>query len=562
MPRLRLHALVVGAATALAAAAAASSPPVVVSDCAVLIAGGSLSSLAAALTAANTTSSTVCYLEITDWPGGQLTASGVSAVDFDANRNPVDLPGAFRDMLFGGAISANNSCWVSTRCFEPQLAMSAWILPALRSFPNLRTYLGTAVVASTRDGATGAVTSVTAVQRTPVAGTTGWELPLSSTLADWYAPADSSRFTKQTFLFNGPVSDSAVWPVVEGTEFGDVLMTSGVRVGQGAETPLESSTAYQSYCGQGTTIPLYVSYAESVQPQPGPWPPGDGEGLPYTEANTSWARIWSYRRVKAVDNDDLDHAAPGEVSNQNWGGGNDLDNGYLFLPLEAALAQVDAGAWAGGVNLTALAMAEQRSWGWFQAYRSFADPAVRPYLTMNASQTGTLLGLSKMPYLRDARRSGMGVGGYRMAYADVSTPDPAAKNKTGVRFPDTIGLGSYFYADIHRMTPETCPYPPYLNSSITHPPVLPYYLPFRALTHADSPNLLVPGKAMSQSFWVNAATRLHPEEWVTGAAAGAAASLMVERGWTSTQDVLANVGELQAVLSSPRVDSPLTWTLP
>jgi hypothetical protein len=31
--------------------------------------------------------------------------------------------------------------------------------------------------------------------------------------------------------------------------------------------------------------------------------------------------------------------------------------------------------------------------------------------------------------------------------------------------------------------------------------------PFRALTNAESPNLLVAGKSMSQSFWANAATR-------------------------------------------------------
>jgi hypothetical protein len=59
----------------------------------------------------------------------------------------------------------------------------------------------------------------------------------------------------------------------------------------------------------------------------------------------------------------------GDVSQQNWGpSGNDLDNAYLFLPLADARVDVDSGVWAGGVNMTTLAMLEQRAWGWFHAY--------------------------------------------------------------------------------------------------------------------------------------------------------------------------------------------------
>jgi len=45
---------------------------------------------------------------------------------------------------------------------------------------------------------------------------------------------------------------------------------------------------------------------------------------------------------------------------QNWGGGNDLDNGYLFTPP----ATWNDGPWAGGINTTEYARAEQRSYGW------------------------------------------------------------------------------------------------------------------------------------------------------------------------------------------------------
>ncbi len=62
---------------ALAWHAAALSPA-----CDIVVAGGSLASLAAAITAANASSAHVCFLDPTDWPGGQLTASAVPAIDF------------------------------------------------------------------------------------------------------------------------------------------------------------------------------------------------------------------------------------------------------------------------------------------------------------------------------------------------------------------------------------------------------------------------------------------------------------------------------------------------
>lgn len=58
-------------------------------ECDIVVAGGSLASLAAAVTAANVSSAlNVCFLEITDWPGGQMTASGVPAIDFGTGAYP------------------------------------------------------------------------------------------------------------------------------------------------------------------------------------------------------------------------------------------------------------------------------------------------------------------------------------------------------------------------------------------------------------------------------------------------------------------------------------------
>ena len=55
----------------------------------------------------------------------------------------------------------------------------------------------------------------------------------------------------------------------------------------------------------------------------------------------------------------------GQISNQNWGGGNDYPNGYLFLGDAATQQQVAEGTWAGGVNVSTLRGAELRAFSWY-----------------------------------------------------------------------------------------------------------------------------------------------------------------------------------------------------
>ncbi len=69
---------------------------------------------------------------------------------------------------------------------------------------------------------------------------------------------------------------------------------------------------------------------------------------------------------------------------------------------------------------------------------------------------------------------------------------------------------------------------------------------------------------MAQSFLANAATRLHPVEWASGVAAGVAAVGMASSTikWDSVRDIYENhIEELQSMLQSPEVASPLEWTL-
>lgn len=352
----------------LALTAAAAAAPI---TCDVIVAGGSLSSVAAAVTAANVSSSLrVCFLEPTDWPGGQLTASAVPAVDFGPENGVAkNIPKSFAAFLFGHRMPDTvnlGHCWVSKKCFDPRIAVDDFLNPLLASFPNLSVYLRTTVSYATRDAASGAIVGVTGVQRAPRAGVDEWDTPTSEQLIDWYSSDDSARFTKQVLDFVLPAAGGAV---VEATEFGDVLATAtGLSFAQGIEIPSEDSQDFLSTCGQGTTIPFYATWLHAPAPSPDPWPPGSGEGEPFSQQGMGWDRDWTYRRVDAPSDSSGSAGAPGETSVINVGGGNDLSNAYLFFGLQSAeLADQRSapGKWRGGVNTTALGFGEQRAYAFY-----------------------------------------------------------------------------------------------------------------------------------------------------------------------------------------------------
>jgi hypothetical protein len=185
-------------------------------------------------------------------------------------------------------------------------------------------------------------------------------------------------------------------------------MTAGLPSSQGIEAPYEDSDTLISHCGQATTLPFYVTYGTTPAPDPDPWPKGDPEGLEYRQQGMSWQRDWTYRRVLAAASASSTSASPGETSVINVGGGNDYDNGYFFYALDSPELKAQlatAGSWRGGINISAYAAAEQRSYGFYHWFKQNASSPITPFLALNATHTGTATGLSKMPYLRDSRRS-------------------------------------------------------------------------------------------------------------------------------------------------------------
>lgn len=174
----------------------------------------------------------------------------------------------------------------------------------------------------------------------------------------------------------------------------------------------------------------------------------------------------------------------------------DYVRGYVFEPLNAARTKAGQGQWDGGLNTSNIAQAEARAYGWYWYFVRNATADIRPYLRMNRPAAGTGTGLAKMPYLRESRRLGRGLKGFRL-----SLPMMAAAE----RFEDVVGIGTY-PVDMHMMD---CPSP--LPGYLGNRTVSPFYFPFRALASDEIQNLLVAGKGIAQTFHANAATREHPQ---------------------------------------------------
>ncbi|MEN1678668.1 MAG: FAD-dependent oxidoreductase [Planctomycetota bacterium] len=531
----------------------------------VVIAGGSTAALAAAFAAADE-GCRVALLEPTDWIGGQLTSSGVPAVDEAWHkftneetgelllnvsaiaRDPRNMTPWFRDAL--AQIGNPGRGWVSRYCFKPRLLLDGHLLPREHALSDRLTVFRRTVVKQVAvEVGTGRVTSLTAIRRAPLTDAAARETePPSKVLADWYSPTPSERFTKEVLVFAR--GEGKAPPVfIDATEWGELLVLADAPYLQGAELAEDSDLANEP-CGQAITYGFVQRYNES--------PVAGGEAFPsapnlgfgsYRERDDAWSRVWTYRRIYATGAE----PTPGDLSLQNWGydprtgeSGNDYPGRHFLLPREEAAAQ--RGDWQGGVDIEVLAAAERQAYAWHDWFRNAAPEGVDPKcFTLDREVLGAAHGLSKLPYIRDTRRA-IGLDGFRLKITDLTGP---AQQQTGTRFEDRVALGAYA-ADIHPLA--GCSYD---DSLIVDHKTLPFYLPYRALTVDKRPNLLVAGKTMAQTFLANSATRLHPIEWSTGCAAGAAAAFLAKTGGV-TRDGLEQIEKVQAIV---RRHTPIDWTI-
>lgn len=547
----------------------ASVGRILTGDFDVVVAGGSTAAFAAALAAAESGAKTA-LIEPTDWVGGQLTASGVPAVDeawhsikpVDANgkpysvsavaRMPANITRSFLALMKG--IENPGNCWVSRFCFCPDAFVVRQLEPLQRAAGDrLTVFLDTVVkrVQLTADGTR--VAAIDCIARTPrpTVPERGYDQLPSEDLADWYSPEDSPRFTKRTLRFAAAAGSGRSTVFIDATEWGEVLALSGRPYLQGVEDA-DGSLECRDTCGQASVYCFAQElHADAVnEPDREVVATELGYGA-YRDKPDAWTKIWTYRRIRGREKE----PTTGDICLQNWGysakdheGGNDYPFAYLFLSRAKAAAERDD--WQGGIDLEALRGAEDRAFAWHQWFRGHAtDGSLDPArISLCRAVLGTGHGLAKLPYIRDTRRS-IGLDGFVLRFADLTGPAAARR---GTVFADRIALGAY-PADIHPIA--GCDMPDYCQKAHD---TLPFCIPFRALTHRDLGNLLVVGKTMAQSFLANSATRLHPIEWSTGTAGGVAAAHMARTG-RSSREALGEIDELQAEV---REHTPIDWTMP
>jgi len=394
--------------------------------------------------------------------------------------------------------------------------------------------------------------------------------PLSTEIADWYDPIESAWFTKQVIDLHGKV-------FIEATELGDVLATGKFPYVQGVEIPQEDSTSVNSRCGQAATTTFYMELRRN-DAQSRPVPKGGlectGLACKWPDVNTfDWTFAWNWRRARCGNlvNSTLcpqgtseKPPTPGETRFINIGditqqnSGNVIDNAYLFLEPSQATMQHSTAGWQGGINLTVLAMLEQRSYGWYhfmiEASRHLNN-SMRKHISLSEKTAGTRHGLSKFPYLRDTRRSAAGLDGFRLMFNGTMNFRNSSAPSLGYQFHDAVGLVNAFVHS-YPLVVESCSYPSYIHDGENQTKLS--WIPLRALTVNNVENLLVAGKTMSQTAHANDATRKHTGEWTSGVAAGGTAVIMVRQGWSS-RDAYRNIGAIRAFLNSSAVGQPLEW---
>ena len=530
----------------------------IIDDCSLVIVGGSTAALGAAMSASSKLNQHVCLLEPTDWAGGQLTSELLSAPDFayhriiDPDTNVTLDVGAinrqannqnplFRQMIT--TLGNTGRCWVSQFCSIPDQFLTRVIQPLIG---NIRIYYNTVIKEIIKDESGRRIVQIEAVRRTPRTPSSESCRFLSEELPDWYSLDESQWFSKTSLSFRN------ISFVIEGTSWGEVLVLANASYLQGLMEQFDGDTsgAGNATCGQSFTFDFLEQLHETPVDEPAnslSEPTGGGN---YSLLGYEWERVWTYRRVNTSTTGAL--VAANDLTIQNWGSGNDYAREFFYLPVAEAHRQRDTKQWQGGVNVNAIREAERQAYGYHYWYRAQAPSnwTNRTVLVRSIETVGTCHGLAKMPYLRESRRS-IGIDNFLLNMSMISG---TARDIHGHIPYDRMCLGAY-NVDVHPM--PRCKYPAHIYKNY---PVLPYYIPLRAMTNRDIDNLLVVGKPMAQTFLVNSATRLHPVEFSSGQAAGIASAYAIQSRIRNVGDLLRD-DHLRAVQAMVTSITPTAWTV-
>ncbi|MGJ3245432.1 MAG: FAD-dependent oxidoreductase [Elainellaceae cyanobacterium] len=592
-------------------------------ECEILIVGGGLSGTATAYESLKA-GRTVCLTEITDWIGGQISSQGTSALDeARMQRSLLFYPHGYNELRSEiadryGELNPGD-CWVSASCFLPKDAHAILedILDdaADEGDGTLKWFPATVIKSLDISDDGRLIDGAIAIQRNPAADTSSLNAePLSQVIEDAYRYDDSDRFTKTIIQFVPPQDDAddapddevdepvTPWYVVEATETGEIVALADVPYRLGIDprsyrNPSSASETGDPYCTQGFTYTFAMEQTEIPQPQEEP--PFYSQYKPYYTYDPEPGRfnfdeVFTYRRIWAPDDEERPTLSrfgvavpqPGDISMQNWVWGNDYRPGtsednliFTHEQLEER-GQLAPNGWMGGLRTETLRGGEEQALGfyyWLTAETTDSGDRAKEthlnhqLLTGLDSPMGTMHGLSKYPYIREARRiigrpsyaysqgfsvSEIDISGadfrdeyyqtalspqvYRRLWAALAgleaisvletemAPEQVARRSRSTIYPDSVGIAQYAI-DFH---PCMAFSPPERPGNIERPgtrqghgQAYPAQIPLRAMIPQQIDNLLIAGKSIAASHIAAAAYRVHSFEWSVGAAAGTTADL-------------------------------------
>ncbi len=579
-------------------------------SCDIAIVGGGVAGVAAAYEGLYA-GKTICLTELTDWVGGQLSSQGTSALDETvAQRLRSHFPRGY--LTFRNALLQRipqptpGNCWVSQVCFLPKMGntiLMEMLNQAAKAGNGTFHFLPNTVVKSLQikpQGTGDRIQSIRTIQHQAAPGASPLNtLSLSQTLEDSYTEQDSPQLHKTILQLIPPASGQ--WMVIEATETGELLALADVPYQVGIDpisyqNPSSSSQNGDPYCTQAFTY----TFAMEATAKPEPLTP-----LPFYQRYAPFysydkpryaktpALVFTYRRILSTQTQAEDtEVSVGDISMQNWGGGNDYGPG---TPLDSLLysqhqlverGQLAENGWKGGLRVSSLKGAEELALGYFQwLVAGITDSKLGPdvkkpwpnlrFLRGLDAPMGTVHGLSKFPYIRESRRligrdsyayaKGFRVNetdvsrkDYRQSYYRETLPGEAYRNlmtaMSGLKaidvitdqiplnevklrqrarlFPDSVGIGHY-PIDFHPCMAE---HPPEKPGNTERPGerqgaerTYPYQIPLRAMIPPRIDNLIVTGKNIATSHISAATYRVHGFEWSAGAAAGTTAAFALER---------------------------------
>ncbi len=179
-------------------------------ECDMLIVGGGLAGAAAAYEGL-LAGRTVCFTEITDWVGGQISSQGTSALDErTTQREQRFFPRGylqFRDRILKYYDKPNpGGCWVSTSCFLPgdgHKVLTEILTEAIqKGGGTLHWFPNTVIKDLTINKQGNFINSAVGIQHQPAPGAPPLNTePLSQTIEDSFTYENSDRFTKTITLF-------------------------------------------------------------------------------------------------------------------------------------------------------------------------------------------------------------------------------------------------------------------------------------------------------------------------------------------------------------------------